>query len=1025
MISPAWQPPQEGLSKRAVEILRLLAEGLADREIAERLVMTVNTVKWYNRQIYTILGVGNRTQAIARARELHLLDEGNGSAPTAVNGRRPLTHNLPVESTRFIGRQQDIEAIKQLLHTTHLLTLVGPPGTGKTRLALQVARETAARFRDGVHFISLAPISDPALFTNTLACAIGLNEAHEQSLLESLKHLLRESQMLLVLDNFEHLLPAAMQLSELMAAAPQLKVLATSREPLHLYGEQEYMVQPLALPDLAQPDLEVLASYESVALFIQQARTVRPDFALTAENALDVANICLRLEGLPLAIELAAARTRLLTPRMLLARLSSRLDTLTGGAHDLPARQQTLQNTIEWSYNLLNEGEKALFARLAIFRGGFSLEAIEAIGGAASGGDDLPLDLLDGLESLVNKSLVQQKSLDGDEPRFVMLEMLREYAWERLRAAASHTAIADRHSDYYLRFIAEREAALHGADPPAAVAEIWPDLDNIRQAWHWAVERVAEQRAAASFHAAIDGLAAFYEVASLFEEGQGAFERAVERLKPGDWEIGDQRLERVENPQSTIPNPPSAIPNLQSPILTCHLLARVAEFAEWRGAEEQAYANALQVVQLAAQLDLPHYRADGLRTLGVVERHRGVTEQAISHLREAVTLYRSLAGLGQDVQRPLAIAYDWLGLICSDLRRLDEAMEHLEQAAALYAAAGDERGMIFNKGMTAVVLSVIGRLAESAALQREVLARYEKLDYPIGVARTANNLGLVLLELGDFEEALVQLDRALEIDLQTGSIGGYYNTLGNKGEVYLALEQYEQAWECLQRAGEFFHQGGMRWLESENLWRLAWLLVQRGEDEQARAALDQCLRLSPEADNPESFAIAHGLLAEIAWRLGEMGPAAAHFARAAAAFPAVRRPHTVARLSIISHATFLLEQSQPQAAESVLAQAWPLLAEASRNPIIFESHLLQVKISAAHGDHAGAKGQLTGLLATNLRPAEQAAAHFEWWQLTGEEEHGRQALARYQELAAHSPNLLYGRRLGTLRAWEEALAAAP
>lgn len=983
MGSQKWQAPHEGLSKRAVEILRLLAEGMSDREIAERLVITINTVKWYNRQIYSILGVGSRTQAIACARERHLLDEGNGSAPPAPTMRQAARHNLPVETTQFIGRTQEVELIQRLLDSAHLLTLVGPPGTGKTRLALQVAWEVADSFQEGAYFVSLAPITDPALVIHTIARVVGVNEAHEQPLIETLKYAFRESHLLLILDNFEHLLSAAPQVSELLSAAPHLKVLATSREPLHLYGEQEYAVPPLALPDPEHLDPQTLAACESTALFMQQARAVRPNFALTAENAPDIAKICVRLEGLPLAIELAAARTKLLTPRTLLARLVSRLDTLTGGAQDLPARQQTLHNTIEWSYNLLNEGEKILFARLAVFRGDFSLEAVETI--CAEG---LPVDVFDGLASLVNKSLIQQKETSDGEPRFMMLETLHEYASERLRATTFYAEVANRHCAYYLDLVTHHAKAFFGMEPQTAVAVIRNDLDNIRQAWQWAVEGVtAESSSAVTLHAAIDGLAAFYEVTSLFEEGQGVFVRAAEEMAGGGQEAEAAR---------------------------CHLLARVAAFAEWRDEGEQAYHTAMQVIQLVERLDsaghrLPHYRADALRTLGILGRERGATEQAIQHLEEATTIYRALAA-----KWPLAVAYDWLGLLCSDLRRLDKAMEYLGRAAALYAETGNERGIVFNKGMTAVVLAVAGRLEESVAYQREVLAGYQKLDYPIGVARTANNLGLVLLELGELEEAVAQLEYAMQIYQQIGNMASFYNSLGNKGEVHLALDEYDEARRCFQRAIRFFHETDISLLESENLWRLGWLLINTGEYEQAQTALEGCHALAPVEENPEFFAIAHGLLALTAWKLGDREQGLAYFDQAAEAFKGVRRSLTVARFAVIPKAKLLLEQGEIAAAEKTLSELQPFLDEAGRNPIVFESRLLQAKITAAQGRHSAAQQQLEELCAANLRPAEQAAVHYELWCLTGDAEHGRQALTHYQQLIAHAPNLTYRQRHTTL-----------
>jgi predicted ATPase/DNA-binding CsgD family transcriptional regulator len=483
MVSQKWPVTGENLSKRAVEILRLLNEGLSDREIAERLVMTINTVKWYNRQIYSILNVGSRTQAIARARELQLLDEDDESTPSPRLVRRASKHSLPVETTRFIGRENELAIIRQRLDAACLLTLVGPPGTGKTRLALHTAWELADTFRDGAYFVSLAPITDPALVLKAVATAVEVADVYGQSLIETLKHALRDSDMLLVLDNFEHLLSAAAGIAELLSAASGLKVLATSREPLHLYGEQEYAVPPLELPDPERLDPHELANCESAALFMQQAQAVRSDFELTAENAMDVAQICMRLEGLPLAIELAAARIKLLTPRTLLTRLMSRLDTLTGGAHNLPTRQQTLRNTIEWSYNLLDEGEKMLFARLAVFQGGCSLDAVETVCG-----DGLPLDIFDGLESLVNKSLIQQKESAAGEPRFVRLETLHEYAWERLEASGEAEMMRRRHVEYFVQLAERAEPHLRMAQQQYWFRHLEIEHENIRTVLHWSLD---------------------------------------------------------------------------------------------------------------------------------------------------------------------------------------------------------------------------------------------------------------------------------------------------------------------------------------------------------------------------------------------------------------------------------------------------------------------------------------------------------------------------------------------------------
>ena len=336
--------------------------------------------------------------------------EGRGAQ---VRSGQPSRSNLPEQPTPLVGRGREVVAIKQLLHRpgVRLVTITGPGGVGKTRLGLQAAEDLIAEFGDGVWLVSLASVTDPDLVVSTIAQVLGLQEAGERPLLVSLKAYLEDKRTLLLLDNFEHLVLAAPVVAELLAASRQLKVLVTSRAALHLSGEHEFLAPPLELPDPEQlPDLENLLNCEAVALFTQRVGAVQTEFKLNNSNAQAIAELSVRLDGLPLALELAAARAKLMPPQMMLEQLvgagqMSSLRLLTGGARDLPARQQTLRNTIEWSYTLLNTGEQRLFWRLAVFAGGCTFQAAEAVCDYDS---DLPVDIFEGLASLVDNSMLRQ-----------------------------------------------------------------------------------------------------------------------------------------------------------------------------------------------------------------------------------------------------------------------------------------------------------------------------------------------------------------------------------------------------------------------------------------------------------------------------------------------------------------------------------------------------------------------------------------------------------------------------------------
>jgi predicted ATPase len=391
-------------------------------------------------------------------------------------------NNLPVQPTPLVGREREVAEVGGLLRDggVRLLTLTGPGGTGKTRLALQVAAEVLDEFEGGVFFVPLANIADPDLVAPTVAGALDVGETGER---RGLGDFLRDREMLIVLDNFEQVIEAAPLVGELLAGCPGLKVLATSRGLLRVYGEREYPVPAMELPDTGRlPPIEELGSYEAVGLFVERARSVKGDFGITEQNASAVVGICHRLDGLPLAIELAAARVKLLPPQKILERLeSNRLKLLAGGGRDLPERQQTLRGAIDWSYELLEEGERTLFARLAVFSGGCTLEAMEEICAVE--------DALEGAESLLDKSLIRQEETGRGEPRFAMLETIHEYARGRLREREDAEKTHLRHAEYFLTLAEESEPRLGGPEQVAWFERLETENDNLRAAISWAIDR--------------------------------------------------------------------------------------------------------------------------------------------------------------------------------------------------------------------------------------------------------------------------------------------------------------------------------------------------------------------------------------------------------------------------------------------------------------------------------------------------------------------------------------------------------
>src|ERR1700688_403451 len=621
--------------------------------------------------------------------------------------------NMPVQRTPFIGREREVANLRQLLNRAdvRLVTLTGPGGIGKTRLAVQVVTDLSAGFTGGVCFVSLSAVSSRESAIRAIAQAIGLREMPGQSSQESLKEYVSglTEPLLLLLDNFEHLLSAASDLAELLTLNPSLKVMVTSQAPLHIYGKHELPVPALAVPDLQSvPQApEALSRFAAIALFLEHAKAVKHDFTLSKENATAIATICSRLDGLPLAIELAASRVKVLSPTAMLTRLESSLNLLTGGARDLPVRQQTLRGTVNWSYSLLNAAEQSLVRRLSVFTGGCTLEAVEAVCDTKG---DLGVDVLDGMSSMVDKSLMQQTEQPGVEPRFLMLSAIREYALERLVESGEEFATRRAHSAYYI--VLAEECGEDLSTHPEWLERLDLEHQNFRDALEFLI-RTSDadwgmRLGAALFH--------FWERRDNFADGRAFLDRLLHL-------------------------PAAVQPKLRARLLFCTGVLSQGDFDS---------AQKLHKECLKTCLDMHDHRgvAVALNALGVTSRDCGDLDTACSLFEQCVSTWREL-GSAIDTARALSNLANVVRL----QRNYARAHALYDECLAIFHEVGDSTGIAWTLNYLGDLVQESVDFIAARSYYEQSLSAFRKLRDDWGISSALCDLARLSAAQSEHQDA--------------------------------------------------------------------------------------------------------------------------------------------------------------------------------------------------------------------------------------------------------------------------------
>ena len=623
---------EQKLTAREVEVARLVMEGLTDREIAERLFVTRRTAEWHVKQIFNKLGFNSRAQLaawVAHGQAFRATEDFPGV------GR----HNLPLQLTTFVGRVTEVIELERLLETKRLVTLTATSGAGKTRLALEVATRALEVYSDGVWLVDLTPIKDGHLVARVFGSVLGVHEQPRVPIARRLIEHLRHRRTLLVVDNCEHLIEdCAALVNAILQSCPGVTVLATSREALGVGGEKVRRLGPLAVPDpAAQISLDELARNEAVGLLLDRASSAAPGFEIDVDNASTIAELCRRLDGIPLAIELAAARMSLMSPKQILSRLEDRFGLLTGGSRTAPARHRSLLAALAWSDDLLTDNERALFHRLAVFLGSFSLEATEQIG---SVGDLDSPQVADLLASLVNKSLVVPVDRQQGPIRFRLLETIREYGWMGLEQSGDVDRLSRQHCKFFVSLTTEAFGKIRTAEQSVWCSRVAEDLSNIRAAFSWALDH--EPQAALQLAWALND---FWVIDGMFLEGESWFARALSRYKHRDdlrarglaeggwlaWHLDDLAGVTARwNECLDIYRELGDVRGLGQALLL------IGNLAVWRGDLSSARESYEQGLALSRQADDAFWIAGALRFLGQLDLREQDAERAWVRLKESL-----------------------------------------------------------------------------------------------------------------------------------------------------------------------------------------------------------------------------------------------------------------------------------------------------------------------------------------------------------------------------------------------------